>query len=68
MSNLFAEARDIIRQKGMVDLTDAERETVGAVMIVVNHPACPYPDDMSVLDALDKLANLIEGEVSHCKK
>ena len=48
MTNLFAKARDIIRRKGMVDITDEERHTVGAAMIVVNHPA---PD---ILDQLSK--------------
>jgi len=56
MTNLFAEARTIIRDKGMVDLTDEERHTVGAAMIVVNHPACSYPDDMPVPDILDQLS------------
>ena len=56
MTNLFADARDIIRDKGMVDLTDEERHTVGAVMIAVNHPACPYPDDMPVQDILEQLS------------
>jgi len=66
MSNLFTEARAIIRGKGMVDLTDEERHTVGAAMIVVNHSACPYPDDILVQDVLEHLGQELNGAEGKC--
>ena len=68
MTNLFEQARDIIREKGMVDLNDEERHTVGAAMIVVNHSASRYPDDLTVQDILTNLAEDLDSEVRICRR
>ena len=68
MTNLFEQARDIIRERGMVDLSDEEQHTVGAAMIVVNHSASRYPDDLTVQDILTNLAEDLDSEVRICRR
>ena len=61
-NNLFRQAKQLMDNSNGQQLTDEEWEVLGAAMIPLNHPACPYPEDMTVAECLEKLAKLVEGK------
>ena len=61
-SNLFRRAKQLLDRKNGSAFTEEEWEVIGAAMIPLNHPSCPFPEDMPINQCLDELAKIVEDE------
>ena len=59
MANLFRQALEVLNAKNG-ERTEEERELLAAAMIPLNVRDCPFPDDMTVGECLEKLAKIVE--------
>lgn len=61
--NLFRQARKLLdRKDNGAELTEEEQLIVSAALIPLNLRDCPLPDDISIGEALDELARMVDGE------
>lgn len=58
--NIFKQAKQLLDNSNGRQLSDEEWEVLGAAMIPLNHPAYPFPQDMTVGEGLEMLANMVE--------
>lgn len=63
--NIFRQAEELLDNSNGRQLTDQEWEVLGAAMIPLNHPVCPFPDDMPIGDCLEELAKMLDGGKDH---
>lgn len=61
--NLFRQAKQLLDKKDNgAELTEEERELLNTALIPLTLRDCPLPDDISIGEALDELARIVDEE------
>ncbi|MBA7659015.1 hypothetical protein ES703_66978 [subsurface metagenome] len=58
MANLFRQALEILDKNG--GRTEEERKLLNAALIPLNIRGCPFLEDMTIGECLEKLAKIVE--------
>lgn len=61
--NIFRQAKELLDKRAAGNqITWDEFQLINTAKIPLNIHGCPFPEDMTVAECLEKLAKILEGE------